>query len=77
MNTLHIGQGIFFGENEVIGIFSSVNLNSVFSEKMKEERKVRNESEKQKSMALIEKKGKVLLYFSRINAGSLIKRIME
>jgi len=77
MTNLHIGQGIFFGENEVIGIFSSINLNSAFSEKMKEERKARNESEKQRSLALIEKKGKILLYFSRINAGSLIKRITE
>ncbi|PKL91382.1 MAG: hypothetical protein CVV21_09215 [Candidatus Goldiibacteriota bacterium HGW-Goldbacteria-1] len=77
MKTLHIGQGVFFGEHEVIGIFSSISLNSDFLEKMKEERKIRNESEKQKSLALIDKKGKVLLYFSRINAGSLIKRITE
>jgi acyl CoA:acetate/3-ketoacid CoA transferase len=77
MKTLHIGQGIFFGEEEIIGIFSSVGLNTVLLEKMKEGRKVRNESEKQKSLALVEKKGKVMLYFSRINAGSLIKRITE
>lgn len=77
MKTLHIGQGIFFGEDEIIGIFSSVGLNSVLLGKMKEDRKLRNESEKQKSLALVEKKGKAMMYFSRINSGSLIKRITE
>lgn len=77
IKSLHIGQGICFGEHEILGVFSGTGLNKTFIEKMKNERKARNESEKQKSMVLVEKNSRLLLYFSRINAGSLIKRAAE
>ncbi|HPI02986.1 MAG: hypothetical protein BWY84_01183 [Candidatus Aerophobetes bacterium ADurb.Bin490] len=77
IKSLHIGQGICFGEHEIIGVFSGTGLNKDFADKMKSERKARNESEKQKSMVLVERNSRLLLYFSRINAGSLIKRAAE
>ncbi|HNZ30196.1 MAG TPA: hypothetical protein PKJ42_09400 [Candidatus Goldiibacteriota bacterium] len=77
IKSLHIGQGICFGEHEIIGVFSGTGFNKKFAENMKGERKARNESEKQKSMVLVEKNSRLLLYFSRINAGSLIKRAAD
>ncbi|MBP7791602.1 MAG: DUF370 domain-containing protein [Candidatus Goldbacteria bacterium] len=71
---LHIGDNIILGKKEIIGIFCNDGKNSDFIEKYKSKNKLRNVSEKTCSFILCDKRNISLIYFSKINSKTLIKR---
>ena len=75
INCLHIGGALVINGADIIGIFSGLDANSGFIEEYKSRFRLRNISEKNRSFILVKKRRDPLVYYSKISAEKLIKRL--
>lgn len=75
--SLHIGGDLVLNGADIIGIFSGCADNEGFIEAYKEKFRLKNISEQNRSFILVQKRRNPLVYYSKISAEKLIKRLIK
>jgi hypothetical protein len=77
IQSLHIGGGLVLNGADIVGIFSDCAGNGALIESYKARFRLKNISEENSSFILVKKRSDPLIYYSKISAGKLVKRLMK
>ncbi len=77
IQSLHIGGDLVLNGTDIVGIFSDCPGNSALIESYKARFRLKNISEGNSSFVLVKKRSDPLIYYSKISAGKLIKRLIK
>jgi hypothetical protein len=76
IGALQIGGGIFLNEQDIVGVFSVEAENRSLMDDAATHGALRNMSEGCRSFVLAQKKGKTLVYCSKLSGRNMIKRAL-